>query len=89
MVAIDFTSENGDPSNPRSLHYLGAGDVYNAYESAIIATASCISNYSLNQCFELFGFGGISKQTNGQTSHAFALNQIEQSPGVYCLAGLL
>lgn len=32
VAAIDYTASNGEPSNPRSLHYLGQ---HNQYESAL------------------------------------------------------
>ena len=47
-VAIDFTLSNRDPSDPKSLHYRGAGDT--PYEAAIKGVASVLSFYNATQC---------------------------------------
>lgn len=35
MLAVQFTSSNGDPSSPRSLHYVSPINVANQYERVI------------------------------------------------------
>jgi hypothetical protein len=55
MVAIDYTISNGDPSNPKSLHYLGAK---NQYETAIEAVATILEKYDDNRLYPVYGFGG-------------------------------
>lgn len=36
VVAIDFTSSNGDPSQPDSLHYMHPSGKFNEYQETII-----------------------------------------------------
>ena len=43
-VAVDFTSSNGNPSDPESLHYSG-GSAPSPYHSAIEAVVSILEDY--------------------------------------------
>ena len=67
-VAIDFTSSNGDPREPTSLHYLhpqeggtGSGNgncaKQNQYELALYAVGEIISQYNTSGLYPAFGFG--------------------------------
>jgi len=47
-VAVDFTASNGDPSDPRSLHYInpyGGSVDNNAYIQAILSVGSVLEYY--------------------------------------------
>lgn len=55
-VAIDFTSSNGDPRIPGTLHYTRDG-MMNDYEEAIYAVGNTISRYSVTKQFPVWGFG--------------------------------
>lgn len=85
ITAIDFTSSNQDPRNPRSLHYLNPQD-YNHYEKALSTVGEILLNYDSDKLVPLFGFGG---NVNHQVSHCFALNGNELDPDVYGLKGLM
>jgi Copine len=54
-VAIDFTSSNGAPNLPRSLHYQSSA-AYNDYEEAMLAVCSAMDPYSTKE-HSCWGFG--------------------------------
>jgi hypothetical protein len=56
MVSIDFTGSNGNPKNPKSLHYNAPGYV-NEYESAIRSIGDILMYYDSDKKFPTFGFG--------------------------------
>lgn len=66
-VAIDFTSSNGDPRLPGSLHYSRDG-MLNDYEESILAIGSVIEKYSQTKMFPCWGFGA---KFNGVVRHIF------------------
>jgi hypothetical protein len=55
MVAIDFTGSNGDPADPKSLHYLSRG-VLNDYELAIKNVGEILAKYDSDQLYPVWGF---------------------------------
>ena len=57
-VAIDYTASNGNPSDPSSLHFMGAN---NAYEAAIFNVGQVVEPYDSDKQFPTFGFGGIPR----------------------------
>ncbi|XP_078147395.1 copine-3-like [Centroberyx gerrardi] len=71
-IAIDFTGSNGDPSSPRSLHYINP-EGYNEYLAAIWAVGNVIQDYDSNKMFPAFGFGAQIPPT-WQVSHEFPIN---------------
>ncbi|KAM6900415.1 copine-3-like [Xenentodon cancila] len=71
-IAIDFTVSNGDPSSPRSLHYINP-EGYNEYLTAIWAVGNVIQDYDSNKMFPVFGFGA-QVPPSGQVSHEFPIN---------------
>jgi len=80
-VAIDYTSSNGDPSDPSSLHFLNYDEnngnrVPNQYELAMRAVGSIMESYASKKRFSGFGFGGIPLKNGEQTgcSHCFNIN---------------
>ena len=59
LVGIDFTASNGDPSDPKSLHWMDPdGSSENQYQAAIRAVGEVIENYDSDRLFPVFGFGG-------------------------------
>ena len=55
-IAIDFTGSNGDPKDPRSLHFI-AGAEPNQYERAIYSCGNIMAYYDYDQLFPCYGFG--------------------------------
>mmetsp|Transcript_34942 Transcript_34942/g.45060 ORF Transcript_34942/g.45060 Transcript_34942/m.45060 type:complete len:693 (+) Transcript_34942:37-2115(+) len=88
MIAIDFTGSNGNPADPRSLHYRDPqGQRPNQYEQAIRSLGEVISQYDNDGLYPTYGFGG--KIPGGIASHCFALNQNPQNPSVQGIQGIL
>jgi Copine len=89
-VAIDFTSSNGDPSHPTSLHYSGttttgdkSGDAEpqrNAYEQALRAVLTPLRPFDDDGFWPVLGFG--KQMANGIVSHCFQVGKTEWSKGV-------
>merc|ERR1719394_1399511 len=72
-VAIDFTGSNGNPSDPRSLHYRDPSGRPNQYQTAIQAVGEIIQDYDSDKMFPALGFGARIPP-DGKTSHEFFLN---------------
>eukprot|EP00824_Muranothrix_gubernata_P012589 TRINITY_DN2667_c0_g2_i1.p1 TRINITY_DN2667_c0_g2~~TRINITY_DN2667_c0_g2_i1.p1 ORF type:complete len:448 (-),score=69.68 TRINITY_DN2667_c0_g2_i1:54-1313(-) len=87
VVAIDFTSSNGAPNNPVSLHYRDPHRP-NQYHSAIESVGSILSSYDTDQKFPVFGFGA-KLPTTGRVSHCFPLNGNPYDPEVTGVHGIL
>ena len=66
-VAIDFTSSNGDPRLPGTLHYRDEEGL-NDYEETIVSIGKAISRYSKSKEFPVWGFGAKS---SGAVRHIF------------------
>mmetsp|Transcript_26981 Transcript_26981/g.75886 ORF Transcript_26981/g.75886 Transcript_26981/m.75886 type:complete len:625 (+) Transcript_26981:141-2015(+) len=64
-VAIDFTSSNGDPRIPGTLHYQNINQL-NDYEETIESLGASIGKYA-DEC-SVLGFGA---KFNGKTQHLF------------------
>jgi len=59
MVAIDFTSSNGDPRKEDSLHAVFKdSDRKNPYQKAIKAICDILLCYDYDQKTPIYGFGG-------------------------------
>lgn len=59
LVGVDFTASNGDPADPKSLHWMDPdGSSENQYQAAIRAVGEVIENYDADRLFPVFGFGG-------------------------------
>jgi len=80
-VGIDFTISNGNPLEPRSLHYLHSepGQL-NQYQQSLYAIGNIVQDYDYDKMFPAFGFGG--QLPDGSVSHEFALNFNHANP--YC-----
>jgi hypothetical protein len=83
LVGIDFTSSNGPPSHPQSLHRQAAGEM-NEYEHAIVSVCNVLEPYDTDNIIPAFGFGA---EIDGELSHCFPL----RSDGEPCVgvAGVL
>lgn len=77
-VAIDFTSSNGDPRIPGTLHYSRDG-MTNDYEDAIESIGSTVEKYSKNKEFPVWGFGA---KFVGQVRHIFQCGQAPTATGI-------
>ncbi|CAG8479914.1 12441_t:CDS:2 [Acaulospora colombiana] len=77
-VAIDFTASNGNPHDPRSLHYIN-GFRQNDYQRAISSVGKILESYDSDKLFPVYGFGG---KFNGNLSHAHPLNNNYRNPEV-------
>jgi len=86
-IAIDYTSSNGPPSHPTSLHYMN-GNCPNDYEKAISSCCSIVSNYDDDQIFPLYGFGGIPPNNNNKVSHCFNVN-LKDNPDIEGLNNII
>jgi Copine len=56
-IAIDFTLSNGDPKDPKSLHYFDKNK--NEYISAINSVGSILQYYDHDKSIPAFGFGAV------------------------------
>lgn len=57
ITAIDFTASNGDPRDPKSLHYITSDGQPNQYEKAILAVGNIVAAYDSDGIIPAFGFG--------------------------------
>ena len=53
-ISIDFTGSNGNPNEPRSLHFIG-GQEPNQCEKAIYAFGNIMTYYNYDQLFPCYG----------------------------------
>ena len=86
-VAIDFTLSNGDPKDPRSLHFLDQSTWENQYTQAIKAVGEIIEDYDFDKQFPALGFGGRVPPA-GEVSHEFFLN-LQDNPFCNGVQGIL
>ena len=90
-IAIDFTSSNGNPNLPTSLHSRKP-NFMNEYESAISAVGQIILNYDSDQLVPMFGFGGNPNFKNlkkSDVSHCFPCNGSEENPQTMGMKGIM
>lgn len=64
-VGIDFTSSNGNLTDPKSKHWQYSNGQQNDYEKAITSVGSILEPYAFNRRFAGFGFGGIPHFAGG------------------------
>ena len=83
-IAIDFTGSNGNPNDPRSLHFIG-GQEPNQYERAIYACGSIMAYYDYDQLFPCYGFGA---KINNQPTPIFNLN-FQQDPNINLIPNVI
>ena len=82
-VAIDFTSSNGNPLQPGTLHFQ-SDEVLNAYEESITSIGNAIDQYNSESEYSVWGFG--AKFTDGAVRHLF---QCGADPTVKGVDGIL
>ncbi|GAB6026834.1 Copine-8 [Chamberlinius hualienensis] len=80
-VAVDFTSSNGNPLTPQSLHYINPGGHPNSYMLAIRSVGDIVADYDSDKLFPALGFGA-KLPPSGSVSHEFFLNGNPANP--YC-----
>jgi len=61
----------------------------NQYEAAIGSVGEIICCYDSDQKFPVFGFGGITNETEGKVSHCFPINGNSSDPNVQGLNGII
>lgn len=92
MTAIDFTSSNGFPTNPSSLHYYNKSSFsqgrFNPYEEAIHNVGSVLEFYDDDKLFPCYGFGACLDNQR-IASHSFPLNRNEVNPNVSGIDGIM
>jgi hypothetical protein len=69
---IDFTSSNGELSDPTSNHYLSTNKL-NPYQQAMHGSGSILKSYANSNTFSVSGFGAIPASEQ-YTSYFFYLN---------------
>jgi len=84
-VAIDYTASNGNPSDPKSLHYFNATQ-NNQYTDAIRAVGDIVQEYDSDKLFPALGFGAMLP--NGQVSFCFNVN-MTHDPNCQGIDGVL
>ncbi|RHZ85957.1 hypothetical protein Glove_58g32 [Diversispora epigaea] len=85
VVAIDFTSSNGDHRYSSSLHYNNP-NVENSYQKAISSVGKILEAYDYDKKFPVYGFGA---KFNGVLSHVYPLNNDHKNPEVTGVDGIL
>ncbi|CAG7721403.1 unnamed protein product [Allacma fusca] len=86
--SIDFTSSNGDPSEPSSLHHFSPqANRPNPYEQAIQAVGNIIQDYDNTKMFPCYGFGARIPPV-GEVSHNFFVS-LGKTPQCFGIHGVL
>ncbi|XP_065221686.1 copine-8-like [Planococcus citri] len=85
--AIDFTSSNGDPHLPSSLHYISGGQP-NQYQQALKAVGEIIQDYDSDKMYPVLGFGA-RLPPDGRISHEFFVNMHPTNPFCTGIDGVL
>ncbi|KAG5189453.1 Copine-domain-containing protein [Tribonema minus] len=88
QCAIDYTSSNGDPATPGSLHYRDPSGKLNEYARAISDIGSVIEFYDADKAFPVMGFGGKPHHSQ-PVQHCFAVNGNEAQPEAMGVQGIL
>ena len=86
-VSVDFTGSNGNPRDPKSLHYMDP-QAPNQYMRAMMGVGDVLMAYDTDKMIPAFGFGGQEPHPSMMTSHFFNLNG-QANPYVPGVQGLL
>mmetsp|Transcript_14177 Transcript_14177/g.20248 ORF Transcript_14177/g.20248 Transcript_14177/m.20248 type:complete len:579 (-) Transcript_14177:199-1935(-) len=84
--AIDFTSSNGDPSIPGSLHYKQEG-MLNDYEEAMLSVGEVLSKNNQKKTYPVWGFG--CKFGDDTVRHIFRVGKHAEACGIVGNDGVL
>ena len=87
LVGIDLTASNGEPYDPRSLHFRGGGTP-NPYQVALSAVGSVLAPYDHDGRIPAYGYGAALPPSN-VVSHCFALSGSANDPACDGVAGVL
>ena len=85
--AIDFTTSNGDPTSPDSLHHITPNGM-NQYELAIESVGTIMEGYDSDKLFPVLGFGALLPP-DGRVSHDFYVNGDTSNPNCEKVSGVL
>ena len=85
--AIDFTTSNGDPTSPDSLHHITPNGM-NQYELAIQSVGAIMEEYDSDKLFPVLGFGALLPP-DGRVSHNFYVNGDASNPNCEKISGVL
>ena len=86
VFGIDFTSSNGRPGDPHSLHYISK-DGQTQYEKAIQSCGKIVGYYDNDQLFPVFGFGA-ELPTEDKVNFCFPLN-MQRNPDIKGIDNIL
>lgn len=86
IIAVDFTGSNGNPSDPKSLHYIGTFD--NEYMEVLKSVGSILVPYDADQMIPAFGFGAKLPPQYDHALHCFPLNG-QSDPEVPGVQGII
>ncbi|CAM9341780.1 unnamed protein product [Scytosiphon promiscuus] len=88
-VAIDYTSSNGDPNLPSSLHFVDpTGEHHSEYAQSIFGVGSILEHYDTDKRFPVLGFGGCPV-SGDPVLHCFAVNGNGENPEVQGVDAIL
>lgn len=85
--AIDLTTSNGPPDNPKSLHY-HTDSAPSLYARALQAVGEIIQDYDSDKLFPVLGFGACLGN-HEEPQHCFYLNQHPTDPNCVGISGVL
>jgi hypothetical protein len=88
VAGIDFTASNGDPHDPRSLHFRGGPPFSNPYAIALSAVGAVLEPYDTDKKIPAYGYGA-ALPPNNIVSHCFALNGNAGDPDCDGIQGVL
>jgi hypothetical protein len=94
VVSIDFTSSNGQFTNPASLHYIDpTRKKLNPYQEAIVAVGKVLEEYDSDHLYPIYGFGGVVRNKDGKfmrgKNDPYLLNLHPEEKEVNGLHGIL
>lgn len=88
VVAIDMSSTNGDPQDPRSLQY-NARQSPNEYVRALREVGSVLAEYDTDKKFPAYGFSACLPPSFDSMSYCFALSGLGSRPDCEGIDGVV
>jgi len=90
VVGIDYTASNGEPDDPKSLHFISETEpVFNPYVAAIKIEGEVLAPYDSDKLYPAFGFGAKLVPLQNKTSHCFPINFNKEDPNCIGIDGIL